>query len=145
MKSSILYDRILRARIIPLNKSNTSFSIDINSPSKHLKGVLVIFTQERSATKFARDTEEFYNPKITKVKATVEGVPNELYAQNMEYRHQYDEIIKHFSEGWLKEARAIQKDLQLHNINIASYYTDKYGLWLDFRTIHDNRLHGSGR
>ena len=53
MKSSILYDRILRARIIPLDKSDTSFSVDINSPSKSLKGVLLIFTQERSATKFA--------------------------------------------------------------------------------------------
>ena len=71
MKSSILYDRILRAHIIPLSKSDTSFSIDINSPSKSLKGVLLIFTQERSATKFARDTEEFYNPKITKVKVTI--------------------------------------------------------------------------
>ena len=34
MKNSILYDRILRACIIPLNKSDTSFSVDINSPSK---------------------------------------------------------------------------------------------------------------
>ena len=145
MKSSILYDRILRARIIPLNKSDTSFSVDINSPSKSLKGVLLIFTQERNATKFARDTKEFYNPKTTKVEVTVEGVPNELYAQNMEYRHKYDEIVKHFAEGWLKEAGAIQKDLQLHNVNIASYYTDKYALWLHLRTIDDNRLHGSGR
>ena len=63
----------------------------------------------------------------------------------MEYRHQYDEIVKHFAEGRLKEAGSIQKDLQLYNINIASYYTDKYALWLDFRTIDDNRLHGSGR
>ena len=145
MKNSILYDRILRARIIPLNKSDTSFSVDINSPSKSLRVVLLIFTQERSATKFARDTEEFYNPQITKVEVTVEGVPNELYAQNMEYRHQYDEIVNHFAEGRLKEAGAFQKDLQLHNVNIASYYTDKYALWLDFRTIDDNRLHGSGR
>ena len=145
MKSSILYDRILRARIIPLDKSDTSFSIDINSPSKSLKGVLLIFTKERSATKFTRDTEEFYNPKITKVEITVEGVPNELYVRNMEYRHQYDEIVKHFAEGRLKEAGAIQKDLQLHNVDIASYYTDKYALWLDFRTIADNRLHSSGR
>ena len=36
VKSSILYDRILRALIIPLNKSDTSFSMDINSPSKSL-------------------------------------------------------------------------------------------------------------
>ena len=87
MKSSILYDRILRARIIPLNDSSTSFSVDINSPSKSLKGVLCIFMKERSATKFTRDMEEFFNPKITKVEVTVEGVPNEFYAQNMEYRH----------------------------------------------------------
>ena len=144
MKSSILYDRILRARIIPLNNSDTSFSVDINSPSKSLKGVLLIFTKERSATKFTRDTEEFLNPKIIKVEVTVEGVP-ELYAQNMEYRHQYDEIVKHFAEGQLKEAAAILKDLQLHNVNIASYYINKYALWLYFRTIDDNRLHGSGR
>ena len=63
----------------------------------------------------------------------------------MKYHHQYDEIVKHFAEGWLKEAGAIQKDLQLHNVNIASYYIDKYALWLDFRTIDNNRLHGSGR
>ena len=78
MKSIILYDRILRACIIPLNKSDTSFSVDISSPSKSLKGVLLIFTQERSATKFARDTEEFYNPKIAKVEVTMEGVPNDF-------------------------------------------------------------------
>ena len=145
MKSSILYDRILRARIIPLNNSSTSFSVDINSPSKSLKGVLLIFTKERSATKFNRDTEEFLNPLITKVEVTVKGVPNELYAQNIEYRHKYDEILKHFSEGRLKEVGAIQTNLQLHNVNIASYYTDKYALWLNFRTIDDNRLNGSGR
>ena len=72
-------------------------------------------------------------------------MPNELYAQNMEYRHQYNEITNHFSEGHLKGAGWVQKNLQLHNINIASYYTDKYTLWLDFRTIDDNALHGSGR
>ena len=145
MKSSILYDRILRACIIPVNNSNTSFSVDINSPSESLKGVLLIFTKEWSATKFTCDTEEFFNPKIKKVEVTVEGVPYELYAQNMEYRHQYDEIGKHFAEDRLKDTGPIQKDLQLHNINIALYYTDKYALWLDFGTIDDNRLHGSGR
>ena len=73
MKSSVLYDRILIAHIIPLNNSSTSFSVDINSPSKSLKGVLLIFTKERSATKFNGDTKEFFNPKIMKVEVTVEG------------------------------------------------------------------------
>ena len=79
MKSSILYDRILRSHIIPLKNSDTSFSVDINSPLKGLN----------------RDTEEVFNPNITKVEVTVEGSPNKLYAQNMEYCHQYDEIMKH--------------------------------------------------
>ena len=112
---------------------------------RHFKGVLLNFMKRRSATKFNRDPEEFFNPKITKVEVTVEGVPSELYAQNIEYRHQDDEIMKHFREGRLKGTGAIQKDLQLHDINIVSYYTDKYALWLDFRTIDDNRLHSSGR
>ena len=59
IECSILYDRILRACIIPLNKSFTSFSVDINSPSKSLKGVLLIFTQEGSATKFGRILKNF--------------------------------------------------------------------------------------
>ena len=109
MKSSTLYDRILRACILPLNNSSTSLSMDINSQSKSLEGVLLIFMKEGSATKFNRDTEKTFNPKITKVEVTVGRVPNELYAQNMEYRHQYDEIMKHFGEGRLKEAGAIQK------------------------------------
>ena len=41
--------------------------------------MLLIFTKERSATKYKRDTEEFYNPNITKVEVTVEGSPDELY------------------------------------------------------------------
>ena len=133
MKSSILYDRILRSRIIPLKDSDTSLSVDINSLSKCFKGVLLM--KERNATKFIQDTEEFCNPKITKVEVTVEGSPNELYAQNMEYHHQYDEIMNHFGEGRLKDAGTIQKDLHLHDANITSYYTNKYALWLAFQTI----------
>ena len=52
MKSCILYDRILRSVIIPLKDSDTSFSVDINSPSKSLKGMLVNFAKERSAIIF---------------------------------------------------------------------------------------------
>ena len=53
--------------------------------------------------------------------------------------------MKHFGEGRLKNAGAIQKDLQLHDVNIASYYTDKYALWLYFRTTDGNTHKGSGR
>ena len=63
----------------------------------------------------------------------------------MEYCHHYDEIMKHFGEGRLKDAGSIQKDRQLHDVNITSYYTDKFSLWLNSRTIDNNKLNGSGR
>ena len=50
----------------------------------------------------------------------------------MEYYHHYNEIIKHFGEGRLKDAGAIQNDLHLYDVNITSHYTDRYALWLDF-------------
>ena len=117
MKSNILYDRILRARIIQLNDSSTSFSVDINSPSKSPKGVQIIFTKERSVTKFTHDTEEFFNPKITKVEVTVEGMPNELYAQNMEYRHQYEKNLE-----LSKRIFSCTTSIQLHTIPINMHY-----------------------
>ena len=79
-----------------------------------------------------------------KINVTVAGAPSELYAHNMEYHHHYDEIMKHFGEGWLKDSGAIQKNLQLPDVNITLNYNDKYVLWSDFRTIDDNKLHGLG-
>ena len=56
---------------------------------------------------------------------------------------QYDEICKYFAEG--KSPNEIQKHLQLHNVSVGEYLTDRYALWLDFRTIDENELHGMGR
>ena len=56
---------------------------------------------------------------------------------------QYDKICKYFAEG--KNPNEVQKHLQLHNVNVGEYLTDKYVLWLYFRTIDKNFLHGTGR
>ena len=42
-------------------------------------------------------------------------------------------------------ANEVQAQLQLHDLSIGEYLTDKYALWLDFRTIDKNALHGMGR
>ena len=39
----------------------------------------------------------------------------------------------------------IEKISNLHDLDLADYLTDKYVLWLDFRTIDENELHGTGR
>ena len=42
-------------------------------------------------------TETYYNPNITKVEMTIEGVPNPLYSQGMKSYQQWDEINKFFA------------------------------------------------
>ena len=56
---------------------------------------------------------------------------------------QYDEICKYFAEG--KNPNEVQKQLQLYDLSVGEYLTDKYAIWLDFRTIDENSLHGTGR
>ena len=141
---ALLYDRILRHRKIIVNKSDTVWNWAFNMSCKSLKGILVLFEEERSYT---RDTSKFYNPKMQKVPVIVEGKPNQLYAQGMRSFEQYDEICKYFTEGKQRDndANEIQKHLQLYNLSLGEYLVDKYALWLDFRTIDENELHRTGR
>ena len=73
----------------------------------------------------------------------MEGKPNQLYAQEMRSFEQYDEICKYFAEGRL--ANEVQAQLQLYDVSLGEYLVNKYALWLDFRTIDENELHGKGR
>ena len=81
-------------------------------PYKSLKGILVLFQEEKSYT---RDMSKYYNPKIQKVSVTIEGKPNQLYSQGMRSFEQYDEICKYFAEGKQKDnnTNEVQKHLQL--------------------------------
>ena len=42
------------------------------------------------------------------------------------------------------DANEIQKHLQLYDLSLGEYLVNKYALWLDFRTIDENYLHGTG-
>ena len=77
----------------------------------------------------------------------MEGKPNQLYVQGMRSFEQYDEICKYFAEGKQRDndANEIQKHLQLYDLSLGEYLTDRYALWLDFRMIDEYELHGTGR
>ena len=81
---------------------------------------------------------KFYNPKIQKVSVTTEGKPNQLYFQGMRLFEQYDEARKYL-------ANEVQAQLQLYDVTLGEYLVTKYALWLDFRTMDENKLHGMGR
>ena len=137
---ALLYDRILRHIQISVNKSDTVWDWAFNMPCKLLKGLLVLFEEEKS---YARDTSKFYNPKIQKVSVTVEGKPYQLYSQGMRSFEQYNEACKYFTEGRL--TNDVQAQLQLYDVSLGEYLVNKYALWLDFRMIYENELHGTGR
>ena len=137
---ALLYDRILRHRQISVNKSDTMWNWTFNTPCKSLKSILVLFEEEKSYT---QDTSKFYNPKIQKFSVTIEGKPNQLYSQVMRSFEQYDEACKYFAEGRL--ANEVQAQLQLYDVSLGKHLVNRYALWLDFRTIDENELHGTSR
>ena len=42
-------------------------------------------------------------------------------------------------------ANEVQAQLQLHDLSEGEYLVNRYALWLDFRIIDENSLHGTGR
>ena len=72
-----------------MNKSDTIWNCSFNIPCKFIKGILVLFEEEKL---YVRDTSKFYNPKIQKVSVVIEGKPNQLYAQGKRSFEQYNEM-----------------------------------------------------
>ena len=136
----LLYDRVIQHSQIPVNKSDTKWNWSFNETCKSLKGILVLFEEEKP---FLRDTSRYYNPKIQKVTVSIEGKPNQLYSQGMRSFEQYDEDLKYFTEERL--ANEVQAQLQLYDLSVGEYLVNKYALWLNFRTIDKNELHRMGR
>ena len=92
-------------------------------------------------------TEEYYNPKITKVEMTIEGVPNQFYSKGMLAYQQWDEINKYFALTSKRDKKTdkVAKDLNFSDTYIKKYFTTRFALWLDLRSTDDNTLHGSSR
>ena len=139
-KMAILYDRVLRHRIIPLNKKDQTWNINLNTPTKTMKGILLLFKEPTE-----KSTSKLFNPKIDKISITIEGVPNQLYAQGMRRYQHWEEIQKYFGDSREEHAIGVTKALNLSDMRLKDYLVDKYGLFLDMRSNDDNTIYGSGR
>ena len=93
-----------------------------------MKGILMLFEDPNRTS-----TEDYYNPKITKVEVTIEGVPNQLYSKGMLAYQQWEEINKYFAltSKRDKETDKVAKDLNFSDTNIKKYFTTRFALWLD--------------
>ena len=101
------------------NKSDTLCNINLNVPAQSMKGILMLF--EDPAAAYQRDTEKFYNPQLTKVEVTIEGILHQLYSQGMRAYQLWKEARKHFAAGtkWHPEVTAVAKDLELADVSLG--------------------------
>ena len=57
-----------------------------------MKGLLLLFKDMTSGgLADTRDTEQYYNPKITKIDIIVAGCPNQIYSQGLRSYHTWEE------------------------------------------------------
>ena len=73
-----------------------------------------------------------FNPDITEVKVTVNGIPNKIYSQGMKTRDFWEEIFRRFGK-------------ENSSLDATDFYTgDRFALFVDLRSMKENNLHGSG-
>ena len=95
-----------------------------------MKAVVLLFTK-----KDAGDSEEFVFPNLTRVDVTVEGNPNDIYSNGLAKRDMYREAVRFFSKT----------ECETNCVSRRKYYTDKFACVIDFRTVDDDAVSGSGR
>ena len=93
---NVYYERVHRHSVIPMNKKDVAWNVNLNTPAKSLKGILLLFQEPQ--VDFAPKPTKFYNPMIQKVSTTIEGLPNQLYAQGLQRRQHWEEASKYFQD-----------------------------------------------
>ena len=88
---------------------------------------------------FTGDSERFVFPNLTRVNVTVEGNPNDIYSEGLAKRDMYREAVRFFSSA------ECEKYLGTNCVTRRKYYTDKFACVIDFRTVDDETVSGSGR
>lgn len=126
-----MYEHITHLKTISIDKgSDTIINESINVPRRSMKGLLLLFYETYTAG--TRNSEKTFNPNITDVKLTVDGIPNKIYSQGMQARDMWEEVFRRFG----KENSAM---------NATDFYArERLGLFIDLRSMRDNDLHGSG-
>ena len=126
------YSTLLRSPM--WSKNSTYEAIDINIPRKSMKAVVLLFTE-----KDAGDSEHFPFPNLTNIKVTVEGHPNDIYSSGLNKRKMYRQAVRFFHND------NCEKYLGTTCVSMRDYYTNKFACVIDFRTVDDDTVSGSGR
>ena len=86
----------MRERVVPITRgSDTRLNLWVNPQRRSLKGILLLFIN--SYNPGARDSENYFNPDITNVKVTVNGVPNRVYNEDISDKDIWNELTRYFN------------------------------------------------
>ena len=129
------YDLVMCDKVVSITRnSDTHLNLMVNPQRRSLKGILLLFINTYDAG--TRDSEHYFNPDITKVKVTVDGVPDRVYNDGLIGSDMWQEITRHFKPS--TNGRP--------NMTLAKYLTNnKFGLWIDLRSMADTTMHGNGQ
>ena len=129
------YDLVMREMVVPITRgSDTRLNLRVNPQRRSLKGILLSFISPYTAGN--RDSEYYFNPDITKVKVTVNGVPNRVYNEGISGSDMWKELTRHFKPSTNGQP----------NMTLAKYLAgNKFGLWIDLRSMADTTMHGNGQ
>lgn len=73
------------------NGTNSNINESINIPRRSMKGILLLLSKPHNAG--VRDLEKFFNPGITSMKGSVNGVPDKVYSQGVEGLDMWNEVL----------------------------------------------------
>ena len=134
-------DYVMLEQSVDVNRGTDGrLNIRVNPQRRSLKGLLLLFIAPYIAG--ARDTEHFLNPDITKVKVTINGSPNRVYNEGITSIDMWREASRFFGTKSEKSSGAYDRP----NMNLAKYLTgNKFGLFIDLRSMADTTLHGNGQ
>ena len=123
---SLGYNYTTLLKTLSWRKDSTREVIDVNIPSKSMKAIVLLFAKAD-----AGDSENFPFANLTRVNVTVEG---NLYSEGLAKRDMYDEARRFFGN-----------DLKTSYVSRRNFYADKFACVIDFRTVDDEKVSGSGR
>ena len=80
------------------------------------------------------------------MKVTVNGVPNRIYNEGISGSDMWNELTRYFNPRGHTHKRGQTPNGGQPNMTLTKYLADdKFGLWIDLRSMADTTLHGNGQ
>ena len=128
------FDHVHLEQTIPFQKgTDARLNIKVNPQRRSLKAILLLFTEPYTAG--TRDSEKNVFPDLKKVKVTINGSPNMLYNEGIVSTDLWKEMKRFF----------VREKNKTEHMNLKLFLAgDRFGLLVDFRSMADRSMHGSG-